>query len=135
MTTITITDVEETRVGDYVTLRDYSGHEWSGIAWSDSDALLIGSGDVVRYYAKARFAIHGFVSATREIPDLPTSPGSVIIADARATKAGTSWSTRVKLFRLCTGTDLDGENRCWIDPFGLRYRDEDILDWYPISAA
>lgn len=83
MTTIEITRVEDVRAGDVVTFADSAGGTYVGPARRaalDPTAEQLyfgpaGSGWPVMH----RYSLWTFVRATREVPDLPTKPGSVIV--------------------------------------------------------
>ena len=77
MTTITITDINQLRAGDVATL-SYEGHEFTGEVRKDDFGTLWVGPVVVRHYNGDPSSSCTLVSATREVPDLPTQLGSVI---------------------------------------------------------
>ena len=72
-----ITNRDDLRVGDIATFT-YRGHEFTGEVWSEREGSLIVGPDIVRYSDGAWSDYFTFVRATREMPPLPTEPGSVI---------------------------------------------------------
>ena len=84
MSVIEIKDCDDLRVGDIATFT-YQGHEFTGPLWTEGDRSLYVGAALVRYD-------HGypydFVRATREVPDLPTEPGAVIlVSECRGERA------------------------------------------------
>ena len=77
MTTITITEVSNLRAGDTATLT-YHGHQFAGEVWANDDGALFIGPAVVSYFDSTPAVGVTLVSATREVPDLPTKVGSVI---------------------------------------------------------
>ena len=77
MTTITITDIADLRVGDIATLR-YKGHEFTGEVWAGAHGELFLGLTIVHYSVGYPSPSLTLISATREVPDLPTQLGSVI---------------------------------------------------------
>ena len=75
--TITITDIADLRVGDIATL-SYDGHEFTGEVWVSPYGELIVGATCARFNSGRPSHVATFVSATREVPDLPTELGSVI---------------------------------------------------------
>lgn len=75
MSTITITDIKEVRAGDRVTFRTkearyhFAGETITATAVEDTDGELF----VLGYYITQREI--EFISAARDVPDLPTEPG------------------------------------------------------------
>lgn len=72
MPTINIDKAEDLRAGDRVTF-SYQGHEFTGEAWAEHGRLFVGPTLVGRSEGR-----HRFITATREVPDLPTEFGSLI---------------------------------------------------------
>ena len=75
--TITITDIADLRVGDIATL-SYKGYKFSGEVWRDDAGGLRVGNSIIRYPSGSPGDSLTLVSATREVPDLPTKLGSVI---------------------------------------------------------
>ena len=77
MSVIEINDCETLRAGDTATFA-YRGHEFTGVVWDEKGQLFIGR---TRVYDPHGGWSHGldFVHAAREVPDLPTEPGAVIL--------------------------------------------------------
>lgn len=75
MSTITITDIDKVRSGDRVTFRTkearyhFAGETITATAVEDTDGELF----VLGYYITQREI--EFISAARDVPDLPTEPG------------------------------------------------------------
>jgi len=123
MSTIEITDVSQVREGDVVTLA-YRGHSFTGEAWNDPDneGLNVGA-DAIKWYGRLDRPHAVFIRATREVPDLPTEPGSVIV---NATIKGVSGLTAI--------LDQDGLRRTWLvvgHPISQFASAEDIAAWTP----
>lgn len=75
MSIIEITNRDYLQVGDVATFT-YNGHEFTGVVWSQVGRPMIGKtplGDSEEWDPDLVF-----VRATREMPPLPTEPGSVI---------------------------------------------------------
>lgn len=77
--TITITDLGEVRDGDICTI-EIEGRQYTGPACArgGNSLVLDWGGYLLRYNGKPRPHIT-FISATREVPSLPTKAGSVIL--------------------------------------------------------
>lgn len=83
MTSITITDISDLRAGDVATL-SYKGYKFTGEVWRDGAGGLRVGNSIIRYPSGTPGDSCTLVSATREVPDLPTKLGSVIAnVDAR----------------------------------------------------
>lgn len=82
MSVIEITNRDDLRVGDTATFT-YDGHEFTGVVWEREEGTLFIGAEAVRYEHRATGELRwseflDFVRAVREVPDLPTEPGSVI---------------------------------------------------------
>lgn len=75
--TITITNINQLRAGDIATC-SYDGHEFTGEVWGSAYGPLFVGASFVRYADGRPSPAVSLVSATREVPDLPTELGSVI---------------------------------------------------------
>ena len=75
--TITITNINQLRAGDLATC-SYEGHEFTGEVWANAYGGLLVGGHLVRFFDGLPTSRTTLVSATREVPDLPSKPGSVI---------------------------------------------------------
>lgn len=120
MSLIEITDVDDVRAGDLVTL-SWKGHEFTGLAWttsSDGRYMYVGP-DIV----SDRYGGCEFVKATREGPQLPTEPNSVIV-DVTTTYG----DKRALMVR-----DEDGE---WRDALsGDAWSSVEIKSWTPAKIV
>lgn len=76
MSVIEIKDQDGLRVGDVATFA-YAGHEFTGRLWTEGGKTLY-VGDALVRYTSGNSGPYEFVRATREVPDLPTEPGSLI---------------------------------------------------------
>ena len=71
--------IDQVQPGDWVE-GTYKGHEFAGEVWNVARALMVG-GDTIRYgYHDDEIEI---TSITRDVPDLPTKPGTVGHATVR----------------------------------------------------
>ena len=77
MSVITITDIADLRVGDIATL-SFEGHEFTGEVWEGERGSLFIGLTIVHYRVGDPSPSLTLISATREVPDLPTEMGSVI---------------------------------------------------------
>lgn len=75
--TITITDLADVRDGDICTVK-LGGRQYTGPAYSGVGNVLKWGGHILRYNGEP-YAYVVFLSATREVPALPTEPGSMIL--------------------------------------------------------
>ena len=76
--TITITDLADVRDGDTVTV-EFAGGTFVGPAYTSGLGDMSAGGWRIRKRDGAPGEATTFVSATREVPGLPTDPGSVIL--------------------------------------------------------
>ena len=124
MTTITITDIADLRVGDIATL-SYKGHEFTGEVWAGTYGELFVGGAFARYVDGHPSPVTSLVSATRELPDLPTKLGSVIA------NVVTEDGDRYDWAMLVDPTDRSGVS--WVgvssaDTYGWAHPDQ-IVSW------
>ena len=78
MTTITINDINQLRIGDVAKFIYRGGHEFSGEVWEDGDGNHYVGGTLVRHGRRGDPSNYvTFISATRETK-LPEDLGSVI---------------------------------------------------------
>ena len=73
-----ITNRDDLRVGDIATFT-YQGHEVTGPLWTEGDRSLYVGAALFRFSDGCWFDQYELVRATREVPDLPAEPGSVIL--------------------------------------------------------
>ena len=137
MSTIEITRVEDVREGDTVTMRDKFGGEYVGPVRRIDAVVTPGTvlgfgpeGSVTlahsrdSYFLGWRLASYRwtFIRATREVPDLPTEPGSVITnATIRGTEGVTAFLAWNGEWQCDRGT---GSGFNWANP-------EQITAWTP----
>lgn len=111
MSVIEIKDRDDLRVGDTATFT-YRGHEFTGPLWSSGPGHLGLGITSLRAGGGSWYAAFDFVRATREMPPLPTEPGSVIyVTECRgeradepviAVRAGDGeWVTPAEFFAGC----------------------------------
>lgn len=128
MTTITITDINQLRAGDVATL-SYEGHEFTGEVRKDDFGTLWVGPVIVRHYNGDPSRSCPLVSATREMPDLPTKLGSVIANVVLAGGYHYSWAMLVD-----PGDDL---GLSWVvsdaDTYSWAYPDQ-ITSWDACSV-
>ena len=128
MTTITITEVSNLRAGDTATLT-YHGHQFTGEVWANDDGALFIGPAVVSYFDSTPAVGVTLVSATREVPDLPTKVGSVIANVVTMDGAEYDWAM------LVDATDFSGVS--WVvasaDGYG-RARPDQIVSWTPCTV-
>ena len=74
---IKITDLADVQDGDMVTV-EIEGRQYTGPAYAGGGGILLW-GEYLLRYASGEPGIIAFVSATREVPALPTEPGSMIL--------------------------------------------------------
>lgn len=115
------------QVGDTATFA-YNGHEITGVVWSQAGRAMIGKMPLGT--AEEWDPDLDFVRATREVPALPTEPGSVIhiirLIDAEpfdepraaALLGDASWVTLTP----------DGNSHTWLIP-------EQIAEWTPAKVV
>src|SRR5690606_20870675 len=103
MSTIDITRVEDVRAGDVVTMLDEYGGTYVGpTRHSETLGAVFGPlGWAVVHPSWTDHPAWTVVRATREVPDLPTEPGSVIV---NATIRGETGHTAI----------LTPEGDCWL---------------------
>lgn len=81
MNTITITDLADVREGDIVTF-EYEGYRYTGPTYGASFDSSVGAlcvtGLILRTVNGLPSSLVTFISATREVVDLPTEPNAVI---------------------------------------------------------
>lgn len=126
MTTITITDINQLRVGDVAKFTYRGGHEFSGEVWGEEDGDQFVGGTLVRLGRRTdlnEYKGHPsnyvtFISATRETK-LPEDLGSVI---ADVVDAGGIYYFRA----IC---NVDGEWEAVNDYGSSRLRPEEIASW------
>ena len=128
MSVIEIKDREDLRVGDIATFA-YDGHELTGPLWTEGGGSLYIGAALFRFSDGRWFDPYEFVRATREVPDLPTEMGAVILVSEcrgeRADKPVVAWWDDVE-------TD-------WITPThrfgGMTTHDSpDITEWTPAKV-
>lgn len=105
MSTIEITRVEDVRAGDMATLA-YEGHAFTGRVWEDDGGPRVGGSYLSSPYVT-------LLGATREVPDLPTEPGSVIVnATIRGTEGVTAFLSasawEPDVYRWISGDRIEG---------------------------
>ena len=128
MTTITITEVADLRAGDIATFR-YDGHEFTGEVRKDDFGTLWVGPVVVRHYNGDPSRSCPLVSATREVPDLPTQLGSVIANVVTRDGAEYDWAM------LADPGDDAGVS--WVVAFSDGYdwvRPDQIISWTPCTV-
>ena len=127
MTTITITNINQLRAGDIATL-SYEGHEFTGEVWTGAYGELRVGATFIRFADGRSNSDTHLVSATREVPDLPTELGSVI-ANVDTLFGHYDWAM---LAGLANGMALS-----WIVSSANRYRwvrPEEITSWTPCTV-
>ena len=126
MTTITITNLADLRAGDIATL-SYEGHEFSGEVWAGAGGELFLGITIVHYNVGDPLPYLTLISATREVPDLPTEPGSVIA------NVVTESAERYDLAMLVGPTNYE----CWMvvnDKGYMWLLPEWIVSWDPCTV-
>lgn len=123
-----ITNRDDLRVGDIATFA-YNGHEFTGEVWTDPEGLNIGC-TIIRFVSGEWTSDLDFVRATREMPPLPTEPGSVIlVTECRGTRVGepvVAWWDDVEAYWL-TPTRRFG---------GMTTHDaRDFTEWAPAKVV
>jgi len=129
MSTVEITRVEDVRAGDVVTMTDKHGGTYTGpTRHSETLGAVFGPlGWAVNHPLWTDHPAWTFVRATREVPDLPTEPGSVIV---NATIRGVEGQTAIRLGDInWVGT------RTWVTTTRVEdywyHAPEDITAWEP----
>lgn len=124
-----ITNRDDLRVGDVATFTHH-GHEFTGPLWEREEGTLFLGPEGVRYGHKSRWSEYfTFVRATREVPPLPTEPGSVIlVTECRGVRVDEP---------VLAVRDIEGE---WTTPTGrlAGYRwhlPEHITEWTPAKVV
>jgi len=130
MTTRTITRPEDWRVGDTATI-DCNGHTATGEAWECEGALLVGSSTI--RWSDGGMPAGLTITVTREVRDLPTEPGSVIlVSEVRDS------SVNQRFDKPCVAT-LDNDGLWCVTPTtpsGDRwFSDDEIIDWQPAKEV
>ena len=130
MTTITITDINQLRAGDVATC-SYRGHEFTGEVWAASDdgSVLFAGAACVRVNDGRPSPYVTLISATRDVPDLPTEPGSVIANVVTRYGLHYDWAT---LARMANRSGL-----MWIVSSANWYRwasPDEIISWDPCTV-
>lgn len=130
MSVIEITDREDLRVGDVATFA-FDGNEFTGPLWTEGTGTLFIGPALVRYGGDSDYwSDCTFVRATREVPDLPTEPGSAVLVTEcrgeRADKPVVAWWDDVETY--------------WITPTrrfgGMTTHDSpDITEWTPAKVV
>lgn len=124
-----ITNREDLRAGDIATFT-YNGHEFTGPLWGRGEWSLIIGSTSVRHGDGAWNDYFTFVRATREMPPLPTEPGSVIlVTECRG--------ERVDEPVVAWWDDVEGY---WLTPThrfgGMTTHDaRDFTDWAPAKVV
>lgn len=126
MTTITITDIADLRAGDVATC-SYEGHKFTGELWENAYGELFVGAAFVRYADGSPSPTISLVSATREVPDLPTEPGSVIANVVTRDGGHYDWAMLVDPGEAAFWAATDDQSYAWL-------RSGRIVSWTPCTV-
>ena len=121
MATITITDIADLRAGDVATC-SYKDHKFTGEVWAGAHGELFLGPVVVRHYNGDPSPYLTRISATREVPDLPTELGSVIANVVRKNGLRYDWAMLAD----------DSRPRGWVATYDGGYvwiASDEIVSW------